>query len=266
VIRDGVPLYNVRSANYRIDDRGQYVIPPEDGDVIRTDNLLYAHPAVATTLQCDYAKTAFPVDGLEDVRLNVVDGRLFASATVRNLAGQDGTCRIAYGEVVEGRIEKLICHDTVDGVHEKNWMPITGRPQWLYSCAARGHVGVVQDAGDSWQVTASAESPPVARGFRGGSQLVPVGGSDWLALVHEVAVVKDRRVYEHRFVLFGEDHGFAITAVSEPFAFRERQSIEFAAGLALDRGQLIATFGVRDAEAWEARLPVDQALKLLEAA
>jgi hypothetical protein len=263
VIHDGVPLYNVRTSNYRIDDNGQYVMPPEDAGVIRTDNLLYERPGLATMLQCDYPRSQFPVDGLEDVRLNSIDGRLYASATLRNLDGQDGTCRMAYGEVVDGRIAGLVCHDTLDGKHEKNWMPLVGQKRWLYSCSANGHVCLVEDAGDDWTVTAYAESPPVARAFRGGSQLVPIGGGEWLAVIHEVAMVKGRRVYEHRFVLFSEDD-WSIAAVSPPFAFRESRAIEFCAGLALRGGKLIATFGVRDAEAWMAEMAVEQVRSILE--
>lgn len=263
VVQDGVPLFNVRTSNYRIDDRGQYVMPPEDNGVIRTDNLLYERPGLATLLQCDYRRSEFPVDGLEDVRLNVIDGRLFASATVRNLEGQDGTCRIAYGEVVDGRIKSLICHNTPAGLHEKNWMPLVGQKRWLYSCSARGHVCLVEDAGDDWNVTAYAASPPVARAFRGGSQLVPIGDGEWLAVVHEVASVKGLRVYEHRFVLFNEAD-WSIAAVSPPFAFRETKTIEFCAGLAATGDKLIATFGSRDAEAWMAELPLDNVRNILE--
>jgi predicted GH43/DUF377 family glycosyl hydrolase len=51
--------------------------------------------------------------------------------------------------------------------------------------------------------------------------------------------------------------------VSRPFAFRETQAIEFAAGLAQLGDNLYATFGVRDAEAWMARMDVDDVWRLL---
>ena len=263
VIQDSVPLFNVRSSNYLIDENGRYVIPPEDGETIRTRNLLY-DGLVAMPIYATYPRSAFPVDGLEDVRLNVIDGKLIASATVRDYADQDGTCRIAYGTVADGWIHDLTCHDTENGVHEKNWMPILGQDRWLYSCSARGHVALVHDAGDEWRVEAYAKSPPVARAFRGGSQVVPIGGPDWLAVVHEVAVVNGRRVYEHRFVMFDETD-WSIRAVSEPFAFRETRTIEFAAGLAVNDRKAIVTFGVRDAEAWVAEIPVLDVLGLMDA-
>lgn len=264
VIHDGVPLYNVRSSNYRIDENGRYVMPPEDGEVIKTRNVLY-DGVVATPVYCTYPRSAFPVDGLEDIRLNVIDGRIFASATVRNYDGYDGTCRMAYGEIVDGGwIHEIRCHNTPPGLHEKNWMPILGRREWLYSCHSRGYVCLVEDSGDDWTVSAHAASPPVARAFRGGTQVVPIGGGDWLAAIHEVAEVAGKRVYEHRFVMFDEAE-WSIRAVSQPFAFRETQAIEFAAGLAVDDGRVLVTFGVRDAEAWMADLALCDVLGLMGA-
>jgi len=266
IVRHGHDLVvNVRSSNYRIVD-GKYQMPPEDQEVIKTRNLLVnVESGGVQELLADYTSTGFPVTGLEDVRLNSVDGCVVASATVRDLSPHDGTCRIAYGPVAGNRIESLICHDTAAGAHEKNWMPILGRPLWLYSCSARGRVCTVADTGEAWTVTAHAESPPVARGFRGGSQLVPLDGSRWIAAVHEVAFA-GRRIYEHRFVVFDEAADWAITEVSPPFAFRETRTIEFCAGLARDGDDLVASFGVNDAEAWLARVPVADITTILEPA
>jgi hypothetical protein len=52
--------------------------------------------------------------------------------------------------------------------------------------------------------------------------------------------------------------------VSPPFAFRETRSIEFAAGLAVsDQNTLVASFGVRDAEAWLAYVPIADLLNIM---
>jgi hypothetical protein len=254
----------VRSSNYQIVD-GKYVMPPEDGETIRTDNIgcmldletlgiLIEVPAKA-----EYERTAFPVDGLEDVRLNHVDFDTVVSATVRNAAPHDGTCRIGVARMAQGDHVDLIVRETMPGIAEKNWMPILGRREWLYSCSVQGHTATAAEEGDTWRVTIGSPSPAIARGFRGGSQLVPVGNGQWLCIVHEVAHDGKCRIYEHRFVLFAED-GWRIVGVSEPFWFREKRAIEFCAGLAVIEGRAIASFGVRDAEAWLAEFPLDAAL------
>jgi hypothetical protein len=261
---DRLPYVNVRSSNYQIVD-GKYVMPPEDGETILTDNIgCTLDPetlaiAIQVRAEAEYERTAFPVDGLEDVRLNRVDGECVVSATVRNAAPHDGTCRIGVAKMEHGNHVGLVVRETMDGIPEKNWMPILGRREWLYSCSVQGHTATAAEEGDTWRVTIGSPSPAIARGFRGGSQLVPVGMGQWLCIIHEVAQDGNRRIYEHRFVLFRED-GWRIIGVSEPFWFREHRAIEFCAGLAVIGGSAVASFGVRDAEAWLAEFPLGAAL------
>lgn len=255
-------MVNVRSSNYRIVN-GCYEMPAEDRGVIRTENVLVdladdLEPVNARQVHHDYPRTDFPVDGLEDVRLNMVDGTMLASATVRNIEPFDGACRIA-----TGYFDSIRCLPTTTGRHEKNWMPILGRAEWLYSCHNDGRVATVREQDEAWLVTNRAPAPRLAAGFRGGSQLVPLGGGIWLALAHEVAEDEGRRIYEHRFVSFDEAAGWAIVGVSLPFAFLEQRAIEFAAGLAMKGGRLVASFGVRDAEAWLVEMTVAEVTNLL---
>jgi hypothetical protein len=53
--------------------------------------------------------------------------------------------------------------------------------------------------------------------------------------------------------------------MSMPFYFHDKQ-IEFAAGLAYfpDKRQLMASYGVRDCEAWVARMELDEVLAFIE--
>lgn len=255
-------IVNVRSSNYAIVN-GSYEMPAADNGVIRTENILLALDddlalGQAEQIPANYQRTDFPVDGLEDVRLNRIDGTLAISATIRNMAPHDGTCRIA-----TGYFDSITCRGTPSGRHEKNWMPLLGRRRWLYSCHDEGHVATVEADGDSWQVTRHAASTRIAAGFRGGSQLVPIDGGRWLALVHEVAEDEGRRIYEHRFVAFDEAADWAVCGVSLPFAFRELRAIEFAAGLARKGDRLVASFGVRDAEAWLVEMTLPEVRNLL---
>jgi hypothetical protein len=260
----------VRSSNYRITD-GQYVIPPEDGGKIRTQNLLVRfgpdlRPVSCRPLVADYPQTSYPVDGLEDCRLRHTASGLGVSATVRNVSPFDGACRIGIG-TVDLEAATVTGLRVLDGLttqeHEKNWMPIEGHGGWLYSCHHEGHVVTIdpdpaQPAG--WLMARRDASPPIAAMFRGGSQLIQYRGG-WLAVIHEVAYLNGRRAYEHRFAWF--DERLALARLSPTFAFREKQEIEFAAGLAEVGGRLIVSFGVRDAEAWLVSLPEEHAWQLL---
>lgn len=260
---DGRLLAIVRSSNYRIVD-GQYVMPEADAGCIRTANLLVQfdapllHRSSRVIGDPEYGKTPYPVDGLEDCRLRHTKTGIGVSATVRNVAPFDGRCRIATADLdinaAAFRNLRVIASEACQE-HEKNWMPILGKQAWLYACNRDGRVATV-DADDQvpggYQLLGRSPAPAVAREFRGGSQLVPWRDGH-LALIHEVSFLADKRAYEHRFVWF--DNRLRLAAVSQPFAFRETQAIEFAAGLAILGDRVVASFGVRDAEAWLVEIP-----------
>ena len=249
----------VRSSNYRIEN-GRYVMPEEDQGVIRTENILVQWGDTArsqrTLVPPAYETNGYPVSGLEDCRLRRTEAGWSVSATVRDAAGWDGRCRIGTAalDLDEGRLHGLRVLDW-EGLqdHEKNWMPLNDG--WLYACGHNGHT-VTIDADPEmpgvYEVRQRGPAPPMAAGFRGGGQVVPFRDG-WLAIVHEVAHLGDgRRAYEHRFVWW--DDTMTIRRWSPLFFFVERQSIEFAAGLATIDDTVFVSFGVNDAEAWLCRL------------
>jgi predicted GH43/DUF377 family glycosyl hydrolase len=263
----------VRSSNYAIVD-GQYVIPMADGNCIRTENILalvtedlvVADPRPIAGPH--YSRSDFPVDGLEDCRLNSVAGRWYLSATVRNVEGFDGNCRIATAELFPN--ERFADHfavrpEPIARRHEKNWMPIEGTHRFLYAAWEDGRVVTATRGLKGWKLYQHGESPRIARGFRGGSQVIHAVGSTYIALVHEVAQDDDgKRIYEHRFVAFTIADGIpSFAGVSAPFYFREHRAIEFAAGLARRGDQVVASFGVRDAEAWIAEFDLHDILAMI---
>lgn len=261
---DGGLIGIVRSSNYQIVD-GRYVMPEADGQTIRTENLLVRFHDDLRVASCrpiagpDYPATDYPVTGLEDCRLRTLPGGLGVSATVRNVSPFDGRCRIATAalDLDEPRFRDLRVLSGLNvQTHEKNWMPFMGpRGGWLYAAWASGHVVTVDpdpNLPGGFQIAQRWAAPQIAKEFRGGSQLIPFAGG-WLGLVHEVAFVSNQRVYEHRFLFL--DDALRLAKVSPWFAFREPRAIEFAAGLAQVGDRLVASFGVRDAEAWLVELP-----------
>ena len=254
----------VRSSNYKIID-GRYEMPACDGGQIKTENILVAFRPDLTVEECrpikmpEYPKTGYAVTGLEDCRLRCTKIGMGVSATARDVAPFDGRCRIATADLDLGTAT-LSGLRVLDGLavqdHEKNWMPFMGeRGGWLYAARHNGHVVTVDPdplLPGGYQISQRSPAPAIARGFRGGSQLVPFGGG-WLGLVHEVALIGDQRAYEHRFIWL--DDGLRLAQVSPWFAFREPRSIEFAAGLVQIGDRLVISYGVRDAEAWLVEVP-----------
>lgn len=264
----------VRSSNYRIVE-GRYEMPPADGGIIRTEGLLARYTADLTLRDCrgvrrpDYPTTAYPVDGLEDCRLRHTANGIGVSATIRNAAPYDGRCRIATAtlDVCQASLDGLVVLDSLSTQeHEKNWMPLEGGPHaggWLYAASHRGHVVTVDrdpSLAGAYLMHQRGPAPLIAKEFRGGGQAIAFRDG-YLAVIHEVAAIGDRRAYEHRFLWF--DNALTLRRMSQPFAFREPRAIEFAAGLAAMGDRIVVSFGVRDAEAWLVEIAADQAEELL---
>jgi predicted GH43/DUF377 family glycosyl hydrolase len=104
-----------------------------------------------------------------------------------------------------------------------------------------------------------SDGPPEAEEYRGGSQGVPLDDG-YLFIVHEVVVSAAKLQYLHRFVLL--DPRLELTAASESFTFVS-DPVEFCAGLARRGDDLVLSFGVSDAAAGLAIVPLDEARKLL---
>lgn len=256
-------LIVVRSSNYRIVADGSYVMPPEDEGRILTRSLVYrwtlgTPPGEAEMLLGPgYETNGNRIEGMEDLRLYPTADGWGVSGTVLDAAGFDGTCRIGTAALLPDAA--LLCdfrmrEEPVPGRHEKNWMPVVGlgSPEWVYSCWEDGRTALVSAVGDRWVVRSGPTAPLIARGFRGGSQAIEWIDGSFLAVVHEVATDRGRRIYEHRFVRF--DQRFRITGISDPFVFNNQRAIEFCAGAALvvdELGyrKLALSFGEHDATA-----------------
>jgi predicted GH43/DUF377 family glycosyl hydrolase len=260
-------LVNVRSSNYRIVN-WSYVIPPGDGNRIRTENLLVTlDPAFnvqeSKQLKTDYIRSGFWAEGMEDIRINPVNQDLVVSTTLRDLSSWDGACRIATARIEEDKVVDLKMFAAPGTQAEKNWMPIHGQERWIYSCHHEGHVALIHAENGRWVIEKKAKAPLLAKGFRGGSQVIPVTPGKWLAAIHEVAMNGNHRVYEHRFVIFDEYAGWSICAVSPPFVLRKRIQIEFVAGLARKNDKVVMTFGEMDEFAWLVEFSMAQLMLLM---
>jgi glycosyltransferase involved in cell wall biosynthesis len=262
----------VRTVNYTITPEGHYRIRAADGSItgdspIRTRNFI-------GTLDGQFSELALPLNwpvppqyqlvrGFEDSRLFQHGQELWTLSTVRELTPQ-GWCEQVLAPLECGPAGWRYA-DTwqqirpgVHRSHEKNWMP------WSYGDALRlvYRLGTLLDL--HGKTLACHEPRWKVDHISGGSQVVAIGDSMYLALVHEARPFPDRanRYYQHRFVIL-DNHG-KLDGISPPFFFHDRQ-IEFAAGLAYfpERRQLMVSYGVRDCEAWLATMAVDEVIKFV---
>lgn len=159
--------------------------------------------------------------------------------------------------------------------YEKNWVVNATRPEALYmSYSLNPHVvlRVDVDTGECAEAYRT-ENPAYPKGvFRGGSQLVECEGR-LVGVLHRTRSVLGwpGRVYDHALYATQAAPPFALLRVSEWFRFApefrdERDAIQFCCGCALsdDKGELIISYGVSDCIGRVLRLPVRDAMAMLD--
>lgn len=258
-----------RSVNYRILPDGRY--DTGINDPIKTKNYLVKLNYDLKVELCmpiqdpdSWPQSVWPlVQGFEDCRLFVSDNQLWTTCTVRD-QHPEGLC-----EIYMFRIDGIDTQSPkfVDGVHiagpepekhQKNWMPLTPitSPAFVYQCDP------VTVIGSNGQVISFKPHAINTDNFRGGGQVF-VFDNGLLGIIHESIHRNDGlREYLHRFIKF--DHKLNLIAVSDSFKISNSR-IEFAAGLTQhpQTGDVIISYGEKDATSWLAQIPESQVRKLL---
>lgn len=271
----------LRQSNYVIDRDGKYVT--RDGsDRIKTRNclrILGSNGEICSEHALPEAPDGPPVfdvsvSGVEDIRLVWLNGRWVAFGACRDrnqlafyeMAVWDlGVDGLGNGPLKILRPD-VSRHEATR--HEKNWMPFvaSGELHAVYSCDPLIVLKVNPTTGSTLTTTkrdpgqASDRATPnrIGTTFRGGSQGCLIAPHHWRFVVHEVISGNEsKRIYSHRFVDLVRDEVdiFRLSAISPSFSFTGSR-IEFCAGLALDRNDLLISFGVNDAQAFLARVPL----------
>lgn len=261
----------LRTVNYVITPDGRYDIDGKGGDItadnpIRTQNYLLE---LDRELEIkDWRQIVVPpgndfplVRGWEDMRLWKPSygpdlSQLHVSATVRD-RNSGGACEQWYGRLdwKGGAEANVVAEKKLPSfqAHEKNWMPIEGRREWVYQLGKVYRDGKIEER----------RCPVNPTHMRGSSQVIGFGGN-YLCIVHEAAHRRDngQRFYFHRWVLL--DTQFNVIVVSPPFCFHDKQ-IEFCAGLSTlgTTNDIVISYGVQDREAWFATVKYHDVIKAL---
>ncbi|HEU5433711.1 MAG TPA: hypothetical protein VFU81_18730 [Thermomicrobiales bacterium] len=257
----------IRSSNYWV-EKGRIAILGQS-DVVRTaysvadlDASLAVRRVVPVVDETEPAGR-FPTwaRDYEDCRLIAVDGEWFAVGATRE-RNPDAVSQAALLRFADNAFRDLrLLSDAADGRDERNWMPAAtpdGALRFIYSCGPT--VALQPDAATGVVEAIRHPAPPLARWFRGGSQLLPVDDG-YLCVIHEgIDFEGPARTYLHRWVSF--DAAFRIDRISPPFYFLYRGT-EYCAGMARDGDHLLLSFGLDDREAFLARLPLADALASL---
>gem|GEM_PF-2406692 len=261
---DGRLVMLVRAANYSTP--GWAIAPGDTKYRSRTlavevapDGTFPQPPFALDDLTADEGHRDDLIEGLEDLRaISLGDSLLATGSLMRRIPGGRNVCLGLFDVDLAARTiaNPRWLSDGSSGVPEKNWMPAVadGNLLLVHSCGPTA-VLACDPATGRLSLAALHDAPAIAAGFRGGTPLVPHDGG-WLALVHEAADwdwQAGHRTYLHRVV--GFDASLRITHASHPFRF-EGENLEFAAGMVVEGGEALVSFGVGDREARLATVPL----------
>lgn len=272
---DGLALM-LRRANYLRDANGNYHIT-DDSSEVRTRNRFRLFDGDGRVM----AEHRFPeippgplthpsrVVGVEDLRpVHLAHGWVGIGAC-RDRNPETTFQMVVWDLGTDGRGDGPIHLMAAPGIirHEKNWMPfvVSGELHVVYACHPLIVLRVDPLTGATTEVS-RRPAPAFSRHLRGGSQGIEVTPGRWRFVVHEVSGTTDAdRAYQHRIIdiVAMDDGTFELVATTPRFSFTGRR-IEFCAGLATRGDDLVLSFGVDDAQALLASVPLEAVDDLLE--
>lgn len=281
---DGEILVNLRHVNYTLyhSENGQRFpsrwgplsyLHPEGDQALRTTNYICRLDGNLSMINCSVIDTSeldvtplWEFTGEEDCRLVQWEGKYYVIG-VRRDTTPHGEGRMELSEVTIDKASweikevsrlRIPTPGANDSYCEKNWMPILDKPYHFVKWTSPTEV--VRTWPDE---PARTEQVALVQGLippkdqRGGSQVIR-WGSVYIAITHEVDLFKNYLaqkdgIYRHRLVVWDEQ--FNLIGLSpEPITFLEGR-VEFVAGAAKYRDDLLISFGFQDNAAFVLRTP-----------
>jgi glycosyltransferase involved in cell wall biosynthesis len=205
---NGNYVVNVRYVNYRIEPTGRYIMCQDNrwdyNNAVRTENYVCHMDSqfnMLDTLQkmemLDPVVSQSHIQGLEDVRIFLRDGKLYYTATTKNYS-YDGHIRQHMGHynVDTHRFEKSVSLKPPMATEcEKNWIPYKGN-SFIYGWRPF-RIGAI-DSDNKLVIEKTQHTVPILQHMRGSSTLVEDGGFAW-GITHCV-IYKQPRKYYHMVV------------------------------------------------------------------
>jgi len=174
-------------------------------------------------------------------------------------------CKITLKSLDEPEVTSLDIFDSYkEKVSEKNWMPIQNTKNFIHS----SYVGFFNNQ------FIEKDCNPLAKSFRGSSQVIPFGDNTHIAVIHEAEHYYESRQnpinfgskvkvlsYSHRFILMNDKYD--IIKISDKFVMTDKQGFDFVAGMAPTDDGYVISFGRSDVACYVATISKDNVEKTL---
>jgi len=172
------------------------------------------------------------VQGVEDLRLYMHDGKLLYTGATKHTNGEVGVVTGEYDLMLRPNEMKTECM-------EKNWVyvPYKGELCMIYSWHP---LKLIRGGKDN--IVAEIDTPPYLRHARGSTNACAFGDELWF-IVHFVNPDEKPRQYYHAFVVM--DHSLNVLRCSCPFKF-EDVPVQFCLGLVVERDRVLTSYSTHD--------------------
>lgn len=230
-------------------------------------NAQYQPTEDVTIMQEDYTRYDKNIEGLEDVRVFMHDGRLRFTASSKNATDDERIVIVTgdYNEHSSIMNNTSIIESPRDSGCEKNWIYVPqsaiqnpagkGKMNFIYGWSPF-EIGAVQNG--KLEIHTTYPSCALFGHCRGSSALVEYGGALW-AVTHYVKYVNPR-IYSHSVVQFNRET-MRPERYTLPFCFRNNK-IEYCLGFDIKNDIACFTFSENDTSPGMIQVPLDN-LKFL---
>ena len=239
------------------------------GELNNDLSIKYIHKVDTSLLDI---KPVWEFVGLEDARIVKWDNKMYLSGVRRDTkTNGEGRMELSELEVSAYKVKEISrfripAPGSNSSYCEKNWMPIIDQPYHFLKWCNPVEIVKVDPVEKSCRTVHLSERAFFDRDLRGGGQVIPYRDG-YLTLTHETDLYQSEAgrkdgTYRHRLVYWSKDWNPIL--VSPIFSFMDAK-IEFAAGLAMLRNDVLITYGFQDNSAYILKCPINVIEEFLNA-
>ncbi len=255
----------LRTVNYRINDKGQYLYPPhmnyihtENYWVTLQKNNIQTQKLITISPNCykEYSREYYSIQGLEDGRHVFYQDEIYISFTSFEY-GKEPKASLVLTHMNKDtyEIDRIVHLKYEEHKIQKNWVPFVFQNKlcFVYSYSPFIILSVNPLTGDCEEVLHKNFNYDLSD-LRGSASPIFLSHlNQYIIMTHEVAFCETRK-YIHRFLLFDEE--FNLLQISEPFYFQEL-FIEFSLSIMYNHitNEIIVPFSIKDNESFICKIP-----------
>ena len=239
------------------------------GELNNDLSIKYIHKVDTSLLDI---KPVWEFVGLEDARIVKWDNKMYLCGVRRDTkTNGEGRMELSELEVSAYKVKEISrfripAPGSNSSYCEKNWMPIIDQPYHFFKWSNPVEVVKVDPVEKSCRTVHLSERAYFNSDLRGGGQVIPYRDG-YLTITHETDLYQSEAgrkdgTYRHRLVYWSKDWNPIL--VSPIFSFMDAK-IEFAAGLAMLRNDVLITYGFQDNSAYILKCPINVIEEFLNA-